>query len=620
MADQTKPSGPSRRDVLTGVGLAGIFFVLLLLTLDIGFPRDESFYFTAAEQYSYWFDDLLEDPAKAFEKKTVDRRFASNPEHPALPKILFGLSWRLFGNMRDPVEEPFARHWYDGGRPPKPILGILSESTAMRLPALLAGAFLVFLVYLFGVEFFNRRVGLAAALAWMFIPHAFWHTHLACFDMPVTAMWFLTGYCFLKAERGGWKWAVLTGLAFGFALSTKHNTYFLPPLLLVYYFVTRWRRFGLGRTPDGERTGIRLPPIPLAFPAMLILSPLVYYLFWPKLWFEPYEHLKWYIGRHANHEYYWAYYFGILHTRPPFPVTFPFVMSAMTIPLPTVLLFLVGLGRIGWVRTAGFIGRQVRRLPERQAHVIGFVLLNFLVPFVVIAVPSVPIFGGTKHWIHGVPYLALIAGLGFELVYLAVGDLGRWLPSLGGRWAQGALVAIVSLAFLVPAAVDTLHGHTNGSTYYNAAFGGYGAMGNHRMQREFWGNSAFSALDYLNEEAHQGAHVDFHDTTWDAVRMYRREGKLRKDLVPVWDYKRADFFLFHWHKEFLDLEREVMEEYGATTPSFVVAQDGVPLLNVYRRSSPVDRRGKTDDALRRLGTGNEPGPVKRGTGKGGSER
>ncbi|NOZ02213.1 MAG: hypothetical protein GXP54_10030 [Deltaproteobacteria bacterium] len=128
------------------------------------------------------------------------------------------------------------------------------------------------------------------------------------------------------------------------------------------------------------------------------------------------------------------------------------------------------------------------------------------------------------------------------------------------------------------------------------------------MEREFWGNSAFSALDYLNREAPQGSRVDFHDTTWDAVRMYRRDGLLRKDLVPVWDYKRADYFLFHWHKEFLDLESEVKTDFGVKTPVMVVAQDGVPLLNVYRRPSVVDRRKKALKAVRGLAP--RPKPTK----------
>lgn len=566
-----------------GAALAVAHFGLLLATLDIGFPRDEGFYFSAAEQYSYWVDDLVEDPAKAFRRETIDRRFAANPEHPAWPKFLFGLSWRLFGRMD---QEPSNRFWYDGGRPPEPVLGWLDESTAMRLPALLVASFLVYLVFRFGAVFFNPRAGLAAAVAWALMPHPFWHSHLACFDVPVTAMWFLTAYCYLRAETGGWRWAVWTGVAWGLALSTKHNAWFLPAVFLLHFLVTRAREVGVHRGPDG-RIGIRLPSIPPAWFAMLLLSPVIFFALWPKLWFDPIGHLTWYIARHAKHEYYWAYYFGTLYTKPPFPVAFPFVMSLVTIPAPTTLLAAVGLGRLVAGRVRGRGGAQAQAAGSgaggaaSRPGVPWFVFLNFLIPFAVIAHPQVPIFGGTKHWMHGVPFLALFAGVGFDWVLREVVGLASRLGR--GRRATAAVVIAACAVVAAPLLLDTVRGHTNGSTYYQAFAGGFGAMGEFRMQREFWGNTAFSALEILNREAPPGARVDFHDTAWDSVRMYRRTGRLRADIVPVWDYKQADFYLFHWHKEFLDLEAEVKRDFGVEVPVHVVAQDGVPLLNVYRR-------------------------------------
>ncbi len=581
---QGLPRAPVPRAwTVAGAALALAHFGLLVATLDIGFPRDEGFYFSAAEQYSRWLDDLFEDPARAFTRETVERRFAANPEHPALPKFLFGVSWRLFGRMN---QDPSSRFWYDGGRPPEPILGWLDEATAMRLPALLLASLLVYLVFRFGAVFFNPRAGLAAAVAWAFMPHPFWHSHLACFDVPVTAMWFLTAYCYLRAESGGWRWAVATGVAWGLALSTKHNAFFLPVVLVLHFLGTRTREFRLQRGTDG-RTELRLPSIPASWLAMLLISPLIYYALWPKLWFDPVGHLKWYFARHAEHEYYWAYYFGTLYTKPPFPVAFPFVMSLVTIPAPTTLLAVIGLARLVLARFSRASRDKTRieglRAETPRAGTLWFVFLNFLIPFAVIAHPKVPIFGGTKHWMHGVPYLALFAGVGFDWVCREVGAvLSRrgWRPR-----AIAAAVATTCALVAAPLVLDTLRGHTNGSTYYQAFFGGFGAMGEHRMQREFWGNTAFSALEYLNREAPPGARVDFHDTAWDSVRMYRRMGMLRPDIVPVWDYKQADFFLFHWHKEFLDLEAEVRREFGVSVPAYVVAQDGVPLLNVYRRAS-----------------------------------
>lgn len=565
--------------------LLAIAYFFLLAATDVGFPRDEGFYFSAAEQYSRWLDDLFEDPSNAFRKETVDRRFAANPEHPALPKFLFGLSWRVFGRMS---EDPTNRLWYDGGRPPKPILGWLDEASAMRLPAWAMAAWLVFLVFRFGAVFFHPRVGLAAAAAWAFLPHVFWHSHLACFDVPVTAMWVWTAYCYLRAETGGWRWAIATGIAWGLALSFKHNAFFLPVVFFLHFLGTRAREAGIHRGPDG-RIGIRLPSIPPSWLAMLLISPVIYYALWPKLWFDPVGHLKWYFVRHADHEYYWAYYFGTLYTKPPFPVAFPFVMSLMTIPAPTTLLGGIGLVRLValWFSSRRAAGPNRGPLPGTPG-VVWFLFLNFFIPFAVIAHPQVPIFGGTKHWMHGVPFLALFAGVGFDWLYRVVLDRTRTFG--WSRPAVGVALAGTCVLLAAPAVLDTLRGHTNGSTYYHAFVGGFGAMGEHRMQREFWGNTAFSALDYLNREAPPGARVDFHDTAWDSVRMYRRVGLLRPDIIPVWDYKQADFFLFHWHKEFLDIEAEVKRDFGVRVPDFVVAQDGVPLLNVYRRPARTGAR------------------------------
>jgi len=585
------------RDKLFAVVLSLGFLILLLCTLDVGFPRDEGFYFSAGEQYSYWFDELLDDPSQAFTKESVDRHFAANPEHPALPKILFGLSWRLFGQMRDGDAEPQSRGWYQKGRPPKTILGLMRESTAMRLPTLLISSVLIGLLFLFGTEFFGRQVGLAAALALAGMPHVFWHSHLACFDMPVTVMWFATAYAFFKAERGGWGWAALTAVLFGLAVSTKLNAYFLGPTFVVYVLVSRL--MGV-RVPTGRgQVGLGVPALLRLVIAIVVISPLIHYALWPKLWFAPIEHLKWYFSRHAKHEYYWAYYFGTLHTHPPFPIAFPFVMSAMTIPAPTVLLFGIGVARVVWetlARWGGWFSSKLRAIsdqhPVREPGLMIFVTLNFLIPFAVIAHPETPIFGGTKHWMHGLPFLAIFVGLAFEWVLWAVHALGEWVPRMAGRGARFVMTCVVVLAFVMPLAWDTLHEHANGSTYYNGVVGGFGAMGDYKMEREFWGNSSAGALAFLNENAPEHATIDFHDTVWDSVTMYLRDGLLRSDLRPIWDYAHADFFLFHWHKEFVELEADARNNMGGSLPVHVVATDGVPVLNVYQRPPKPGRGGK----------------------------
>lgn len=571
--------------MMIAVGFAVIYFVMLASTLNMGFPRDESFYFLAGEQYSHWFDELAHSPAKAFTKKSVEHYFAFNPEHVALPKIMFGLSWRLFGKI-DSRRHP---SWYNGPIP-KPILGLFRESTAMRLPVLVLNAFLIFMLFMFGATYLSRRAALGATLVMMAMPRFFWNAHLACFDVPVTVMWFATAYAFFKSEREGWKWALITGIAWGLALSTKLNAYFIPGVLVLYWLTEKASEFHL---KIGKGSWLTMPRIPLAFIFMLILSPIIYYMLWPKLWFDPIGQLKWYFNRHLHHEYYWAYYFGTLYTKPPFPIAFPFVMSAMTIPAPSLVLFVLGFLVAAKNAMSRWWHGMTRRLQPLIASckppkpyepgVYAFLFWNMLIPFAIIAVPTVPIFGGTKHWFPGLPFLALFAGIGFDRTLAA---FERVLPG------RRLVLALVALAIFASPFADTFRHHADNSAYYNNFVGGYQAMGDLKMEREFWGNSSYGVLPYLNKNAKAGAKVDFHDTTWNAVQMYYRDHLLRPDIRAQWDYKTADFQLFHIHDEFLDLEADARHRFGGFPPVTGVYVDGVALLHVYQGKNAVKKAAK----------------------------
>ncbi len=96
-----------------GRGLDGLIAVLLGLasvaivvaTNDMGFVRDEAFYFSDGEIYQDWFV-RVEDPAqrtKALERKKILETWRNNSEHPPLDKILFGFSWRAFGRKLRPA-------------------------------------------------------------------------------------------------------------------------------------------------------------------------------------------------------------------------------------------------------------------------------------------------------------------------------------------------------------------------------------------------------------------------------------------------------------------------------------------------------------------------------------
>ncbi len=537
------------------------FLLLLVTQRAVGIPRDESVYFDAGERYARWVAELFEEPGKALTDEAIFRAFEFNREHPALPKILFGLSHHLFAER----------------------LGWTSHALGFRIPALILAAWLVALVYLLGERLSGPVPALFAVLTTAFAPRHFFHLHLACFDVPATFGWVLTVYCWLRAqESGARRWHLATGAAFGLAIALKHNAYFLPPLLLLHWLVydgPAWWRLGRWRA--------RLRAVPLAFPAMAILGPLVLYLSWPLLWFAPIERFGWYLAFHLHHENYSWHYLGEVLRNPPFPIAYPFVVSGLTLPFPLLLPIGVGLalGGYRWLERSLLVRRLAARLgrrtpapgdPQRQAR-LALVLGLGLFPLVLIALPSVPIFGGVKHWLHAWPFLGLLGG---EVVVAAARGLAAHLkrPALAGP-AGGTLVA----ALAVPVALATAHHHPNGTAAYNELAGGPPGAASLGMQRHYWSSAVTEVLPWINAHAPRGARVFFHEVTYAAFRWYQRDGRLRSDLRYAQRPERSDLAAYQYHQEFRDIEYRIWTAYGTDRPVTGFYLDEVPIVLVYAR-------------------------------------
>jgi 4-amino-4-deoxy-L-arabinose transferase-like glycosyltransferase len=546
-----------------GAGLViavGYVAVLLATAGDVGFARDEGFYFTASEHYMRWFDLLREDRQSAMTQQAVDRHWRMNSEHPPLMKILFGLSWKLFAKK----------------------LGWMHESTAFRFPGMLMGGLLLYLVVLFGTWIADMRVGVFAALVLAFMPRFFYHAHLNCFDVPVATMWFAVMAAFYKS-LGSWKWAIVTGVLWGLALATKLNSFFIPAVLVVFWlvrYVTEFRRQG-GR--------VAFPGVPIALFAMLVIGPLVLYALWPWLWFDTLNRFGGYLGFHKHHPYYNIAYLGFTYFEPPFPMSYPFVMTLVTVPFVTTVTALLGMGE----RLLTFLRRTLPGLGplpletlERERAWRGlnlFLALNMLVPMLIIAWPSTPIFGGTKHWLPAWPYIALFAGFGFRAAAHGIARLLERAPRIlrsvkgGRRVAAAALGAVL----LVPAAQQTEVSHPFGLSHYTMPIGETPGSADAGMCRQFWGFTTGSALDWLNENVEPRSRVFFHDTAWDSFRMYQRDGTLRGDILWGGQVEGSDVAMVHWEEHMSGVEYSIWTAYDTVTPAEVVTHQGVPILIIY---------------------------------------
>jgi 4-amino-4-deoxy-L-arabinose transferase-like glycosyltransferase len=563
------------RDHIVGAGMALAYVAWLLMTArSLGFPRDEGVYFSAASSYIGWWRLLLDQPHVALTPGVIDSAWTVNAEHPALMKTLFGLSWWLLHER-----------WHV----------FADASTAYRLPAMCVAGMSIWTTYLFGARAWTRRSGLAAAALLGSMPRVFFHAHLACFDVPIMAMWLMCVYVQWRAlERGGVGWTIASGVVFGLALETKHNAWMLPAVLVPHVILVAWtQRRSL---PRGLRLG--RVPIPWTLVSMAILGPLVFYGLWPRLWTNLRGHLEWYINFHLNHEYYNIEFLGRNYFGPPSPKSYLPIMVIATVP--TIALVLFGIGAVD--RGAAMFARfaTLRALPgamgkgpatgdgtgrDERAQSQGIetdllLALSLLVAVGPFFLAKTPIFGGTKHWLPAYPALALFAGRGFELVLTA---MRRALPSLGGAAWLAAKTGLLASVTIAPIA-ETAHSHPFGLSAYVPVVGGTAGGADLGLNRQFWGFTTESAAsEYLNPFAPGGATVFIHDTTWDAFRRMQEEKRIRGDLRAVGAPGEAQLALVQHELHMNEVDYSIWVAFGTDAPVYVVTHDGVPIVSIYKR-------------------------------------
>ncbi|MEE2903567.1 MAG: glycosyltransferase family 39 protein [Myxococcota bacterium] len=526
--------------------LAGYFTILALNGPAIGFVRDEGYYFKAADQYAGWWETLFSrDFTKAFTDKEIQKHFSYNTEHPPLVKLSQGITHRLFHKA----------------------LGWSSPSAGYRIAGYLFACLSLLATFLLGRLLFSSAVGFFAACLLATIPRYFFDAHLACFDVPITAMWTLSLWAFWRSYGKACsplsRSNLLAGLIFGLAIATKLNALFLP---FVFVFTWLWtssflKDIRMQAGPSGG-TDIRLGTIPWVLIVCAVVGPLIFFVAWPHLWHDPIGRTNFYLSFHLNHEHYPAQYFGNLLVKPPFPISFPFVMTALTVPVP-----LLALGTLGFL-TAAYQG-LIRREPR---YCLLFAACA-LPPFV-IAGPNTPIFGGVKHWYNAMPLFAVLASS--ILIPCLKNILAGWSSSV-----RFALITCITVFTLLPGVLGILASPTTGIGYYNSIAGGYQGGARLGMQRGFWGGLVRPNLEGLRK-IKPGSRVFFNRLNYDSYRMYVKEGVLPSRVYYANEAKSASAAFHFEQPEHGEQEGAIWSVLG-TQPVCGVYVDNVTLGQLYSK-------------------------------------
>lgn len=553
----------SRPDLGIGLLLALCNYIAIRATgRFVGFVRDEGYYFKAGEQYFEWYRLLWRNVwsgrlLDTFTDATIVRAWDYNHEHPVLIKTLMGFTW-----------------WFT-----HEVLGIASGAEGFRvvgaLFAALCTGFTFALARRAGV---GRPFAVFAGMAWWLMPHNFFHSHLACFDVPVTAMTVLVVYAYLAGRRT-LRGAIIAGIVFGLACATKHNALFLSILLVMHFVIARWREINIEPGPGG---GLRLPPIPLAFACMLIAAPLIMYLHWPYLWHHPFTRFGSYLGYHMNHEHYPVAFGDVLLVKPPFPSSFPWLMTWFTMPETTLLLGMLGMGLglrtlwRGWRGTLQASDGATSVDGDRPPSTMLMWGLMAIFPLALIALPGTPKFGGIKHWMPATPFIALFAALALER---AVAATRGWLAERWHGWWAGGLVALA----LLPSLIGTVVTVGNGDSYYNSFAGLVRGGAEHNLQRTFWGHAGHRLIIDAMNQLPDGSRVFFHRTNFDSYNQYKRDGLLKSTIQYASDVRSSDYAIIFHQVGYVEEYYQVWKEYQTRSPAAGVYLEGVPLVTLYAR-------------------------------------
>ena len=532
-------TAPQLKTHLLAFSLSLTYVVYLIATSTrIGIPRDESIYFYAADRFIDWFVQIPKLGWSVFSEQAIYDGFKVNHEHPMLMKMLFGLSHHYLHVKWSLISDPIL---------------------AYRLPTMLLGGATVYLTSLLGSCLGGLWLGLSSALFLIGMPRLFFHAHLACFDLPVTAMWLFIALAYFWAwfDR---KWIFGSGLVLGLGLATKLNAFFAPFSLLLLSL------YHLAQVKDKQKRAQLLKHYITIALSMIILGLTVFWLHWPWLYDQTWSRLIEYISFHARHVHYPVDYLGTLYHGPPFPIHFPFVFTLFTIPVAVLILGIIGvfkLIRLSWQRWQ----KRNTSLPIEL-----FILINLMAPILIIALPSTPIFGGTKHWMPSMPFLAITAAW-------ALLNIMEHINLVKSKMITGLTI----IALVAPGLWLTHEYGAHGPAWYNSIAGGAPGAAEMRMPRNFWGYSSIEVLPWLNQRDKASKAVFWHNATGLAVHHYKKAHWLDRHVQSTgdWTYPYADWALYHHQQEKLPEEVDLWWRYGTPLPVEGFFIESVQQIGVY---------------------------------------
>lgn len=500
---------------------------------------DEPVYLNASQSYANWGVEALKsifhgDFLQSFSKEKIEESWHRHLPSPPLAKIFNGITWIFFR-------------------------GILGDLAALRAGSAIAYCVLFGFVVWIAYGTFGPTGAFISALGLLINPRLFSHAGTANLDTTgMVLAFFSLVYFWRTADKKGWKVTLTAGVLWGAALSAKNSALLMLPLFFLWALL--WRRKGF---------------LLLRLVLMQLIAPLVFFILWPWLYHDTAQNFsefsRW-AGITGLYEKAGSVFqsnetntdvdrklikrFGASSSgirsgdKASFPWYYALAVIGVVIPVPTLILFIVGT----------FLSLRQWRSPTRT-----FFVLGAWYPLLVTALPFIPVYDMERFLLISMPFMALVCGAVAPLI----------AARLATSRMKLAACLVISLCY-APAVKEWIYVHPVEFSYYNAVPGGLVGAVEKGFPRNYWLQSHWGALPYLNAQLPQGAALACEEIG--VIKTYQTFGLLRPDIVPckitnAASAERCDYFL---------RTEPIRDEVRARTHIvYTFSLHGVPLSSIH---------------------------------------
>ena len=383
----------------------------------------------------YW-DVLAKRGIGFFSPTGVQDAFGGNPDHPPLARWAIGATSHLFQTiqvMTTGQADPTGLYI---------VAGRVAPALAFSLTVLLIGRYVQKQSGLFA--------GACAATAYLFLPHVFAHAHLAAIESVLNLTWTLALVAWLGWSDGPTRIkALLATFCTGLALLTKIQGWLIVPWCVLLILLKR----------ESLRTK-------LGALSALPLSPLIWFVGWPWMWYDTATRLKAYFGGSVDRLHLKVLYFGTVYADNQLPWHFSIVQFLASITPIVLLMLLMGI--------AGTIRRRMRSPNAATLALTCYLLVLFST--------GITRYDQDRLFLVIWPGVAILAGAGSL-------ELLEKLKRLGLRERIGKSFILLGLGSGVWACVQV-----SPLSYVSPQVGGLKFFESQGMDLNYWGDAADARL------------------------------------------------------------------------------------------------------------------------------